>query len=242
MDKLNKETIWNNRTHLLTAISVAFNIIFLCVTILLAYKFYPKIISKLSPDKTKTTEIKEAELKNTTTLSYVWYDASKFEVIGQLPDTKFYSRLPEKAKSNVRQAVWDLSKNAAGISIRFTSNTSNIKIRWTLNKNSVASNMTPIASKGFDLYAYSENKWQFVGVAKPTGNIQNESEVITKMETQSREYLLNLPLYDGVNLIEIGIDEGASISKPTQKIIEHFTQLFFTVQVLPKVHRLLDQV
>lgn len=171
--------------------------------------------------------IQEAKLNDKDNFPTVFYDASKLEIIGQLPNTKTYARLPESAENNVRQPVWEHSKNSAGISVRFSSNSSKIKIRWTLNNNTNASNMTPIASKGLDLYAYVNNKWQFVGVAKPTGSRQNEADIIIGMEAKSRDYMLNLPLYDGISSLEIGIDKGSTIAKPTQKIIDTNNPIVF---------------
>ncbi|MDI9605102.1 MAG: SGNH/GDSL hydrolase family protein [Bacteroidota bacterium] len=171
--------------------------------------------------------IQETKIKGTDTVQTVYYDDSKFEIIGKLPNTETYARLPISAKKIVRQPVWQLSKHSAGISVRFSSNSSFIKVRWTLNNNSTHFNMTPIASKGLDLYTYVENKWQFVGVAKPTGTIQNEAEVIGGMETENREYLLNLPLYDGISSLEIGVDKGATFDKPRQKIIDTSSPIVF---------------
>jgi lysophospholipase L1-like esterase len=208
----------NNKT--LTKISYALNVVFICGVIFFSFKFYPKLKSKFFPVKKEIATIQESNLKNTNTISTVFYDASKFEIIGQLPKTETYKRIPTSGEKSVGQSVWQLSKNSAGISVRFNSNSSKIKIRWTLNSNVYISFMTPIASKGFDLYAYTNQKWQFVGVAHPQGQKQNEATIIIGMESKNREYLLNLPLYDGVSSIEIGIDEGTSISKPTQKIID----------------------
>src|SRR6266550_4687824 len=41
-----------------------------------------------------------------------------------------YDRLPVSYKEKVRPPVWDLSKNSAGISVRFLSNSSLIKVKW----------------------------------------------------------------------------------------------------------------
>jgi lysophospholipase L1-like esterase len=221
MNKFKKE----RRT--LTKISLALNIIFICGTIFIAYKFYPKIKSNFFPSKQEITTIQEAKLKDINTISTVFYDASEFEIIGQVPNTKTYTRLPDNAERIVRKPVWQLSENSAGISVRFSSNSSKIKIRWTLNSNSNATYQTPIASKGFDLYAYVDNKWQFVGVAQPKGTIQNEATVIIGMEAKNREYLLNLPLFNGISSLEIGIDKGTFIDKPTLKIIDTSNPIVF---------------
>ena len=204
--------------------SVALNIVFICGMLLFSNKSYSMFQQKLSPGK--DVEIREESLKETTP-QIIYYSASNFDIIGQIPDTEIFSRLPEKARNKVRQAVWNLSKNSAGISIRFTSNATSIKLRWILKKNTDASNMTPIASKGFDLYAYRNNKWQFAGVAKPQNSVTNEATIIEGMEKETREYLLNLPLYDGIDSLEIGIDSDVFIKKPVRQIIDTSNSIIF---------------
>lgn len=156
-----------------------------------------------------------------------YHNATNFQIIGKLPNTSPYSRLPEEANKSVRPAVWSLSANSSGIAIRFTSNSSTIKIRWTLKNNKVKGNMTPIASNGLDLYAYTKGRWQFVGVAIPGKEVSNEATVITGMTSENREYLLNLPLYEEVEKLEIGIEEEASITKPKNAIIDHENPIVF---------------
>lgn len=159
--------------------------------------------------------------------AFIFTDASTFQVLGLLPGNPLYKRLPVQAEKEVRPAVWSLSKNSAGLAIRFSSNSSIIKIRWTLKKNRVKGNMTPIASNGLDLYAYTKDRWQFVGVAIPGKEVVNEATVIADMTKENREYLLNLPLYEGVEKLEIGIEENATISMPRQAIIDQERPVIF---------------
>jgi hypothetical protein len=187
------------------------NIVLFSGIILMVSSYYPKLESVFPPDE---------NLTGTAENNIIFYDASEFEILGQLPDTETYTRLPLSAQNKVRQAVWDLSQHTAGISIRFISNSSTIKIRWKLKYSNHLSNLTPIATKGLDLYANRDNKWQFVGVARPSEGHQNEVIIIEGMPANAQEYLLNLPLYDGVLSLEIGIDSGAFIDKPAQKIID----------------------
>lgn len=209
----------------LTKTSIVLNIVFICGTIFLVYIFYPKIQQKYFPQT--STEITEKDLNTTTFVPIVYNNAFDFEIIGQLPHTKLYSRLPEEAKNDVRESVWRLSQNTAGIAARFTSNTTSIKIRWSLDENTIISNMTPIASKGFDLYTNINDKWQFVGVAQPQNSITNEYTIIKEMEKVSREYLLNFPLYTGVDLVEIGVDQDAYIKKSKKQIIDSVNPIIF---------------
>src|SRR5689334_3830672 len=64
-----------------------------------------------------------------------WYDVRHLAVEGRgWTDTKaFYDRLPAKAEGVVRDAVWGLSRNSAGICARFVTDAPTIQARWTLN-------------------------------------------------------------------------------------------------------------
>ncbi|MBR9776367.1 MAG: hypothetical protein GYB55_15635 [Cytophagales bacterium] len=178
-----------------------------------------------SSQKTLAQSPSNSKEKEASTFRYK--DAADFEVLGLLSGNTLYSRLPPEAQNEVRPAVWSLSKHSSGIAIRFTSNSSTIKIRWTLKNNRVKDNMTPIAGNGLDLYAYTKGRWQFVGVAIPGKELVNEATVIADMTKESREFLLNLPLYEGVVKLEIGIETNATISKPKQAIINQDRPVIF---------------
>src|SRR6476660_6470598 len=70
------------------------------------------------------------------TTTYTWWDPAKnnFTVIeGQAWPKEIkdpYDRLPARAEKNVREPVWDLSHNAAGLLIRFRASTPEIIIRY----------------------------------------------------------------------------------------------------------------
>jgi len=211
----------------LIRISVAFNLFFLCGVIFFVIIFYPKLTAKFRYYRHKVHAILNENHKNTDENSIIFYDAAAFEIIGRLPNVSNYTRLPKNAEKMVKQPVWQLSKNTAGIAIRFSSNTTKVIIRWTLHKNANPYNQTSIASKGLDLYTEVNGKWKFVGIAKPTESIENESMVIEGMEGKHREYLLNLPLYDGIHSLSIGIDKDAIIEKPKEKIIDTSNPIVF---------------
>lgn len=148
----------------------------------------------------------------------VYHDALQFQVIGQLPGCTGYARLPETAKTKVRQPVYNLSINTAGVGIRFNSDAGAVSVKWTLTGNGSTPHITATAYKGLDLYAFVNGQWEFVGLAKPSGGNINQAEIISGMTHENREYLLNLPLYDGVTKLEIGVD--GNITKPLAQIID----------------------
>lgn len=124
-----------------------------------------------------------------------------------------YDRLPASYRNKVRKPVWDLSKNSAGLSVRFLSNSTSIKVRWTVLNNFEMNHMAATGVKGLDLYCKVNGAWRFVNTAKPTGK-ENEYLLVNHMVGTMREFRLFLPLYDGVTDLKIGIDSLSEIKKP----------------------------
>lgn len=133
-----------------------------------------------------------------------WFDASLFTIEGKgWDDTEsVYDRLPAKAKDIVRTPVWDLSKCPAGISIRFSTNSSSLAVKW--DGFYAFNNMTALGASGLDLYVKYEGQWKWLSVGKPSKEL-NEVELFSGMTSESRDFILYLPLYNPVKKIELGI-------------------------------------
>jgi hypothetical protein len=152
--------------------------------------------------------------------TYKYVNALDFHVSGRKSSERNYHRVPEKYKSRLRPSVWKLSKNSAGLSIHFTTNSPNIALRWELAENVTLKNTTSIASGGFDLYCFRNGEWEYVNSAIP-GNGQNESLVASDMDTTPKDFILNFPLWNTVEHLEIGIENKFAISTEKQS---HFKQ------------------
>lgn len=124
-----------------------------------------------------------------------------------------YDRLPTSYKNKVRKPVWDLSKNSAGISIRFNTNSSSVKVKWALLNDTKMNHMAETGIKGIDLYCKVNGVWTYVNTGRPTAK-ENESTLISSLSPGEREFKLYLPLYDGTTKVEIGIESGSVIKKP----------------------------
>lgn len=131
-----------------------------------------------------------------------------------------FSRLPEDMKSVTRKEVWDLGLNSAGIAVRFSSNAKKIKARWTLLNNFRMNHMATTGICGLDLYMLNgKGEWQFVGNARP-GKKESESVFGSgRLSGEWHEYMVYLPLYDGVTSLEIGIDAESEITSPKSKVM-----------------------
>ena len=145
-----------------------------------------------------------------------WFDIRQLGIEGQgWTETKSpYDRLPAKAEGKVREAVWGLSRDSAGMCVRFVTDATTIHARWTLTKAKLEMpHMAATGVSGLDLYAKDDKgRWRWVAVGKPTAQTttQKLAEGITPGK---REYLIYLPLYNGVSSVEIGVPAANSIEK-----------------------------
>ena len=168
-----------------------------------------------------------------TNLSLKYYDAGSLMILGRgydIPDSSVsktdslsyaarFGRLPVERKSEFRKELWDIGRSSAGMAVRFSSNTTSMAARWTLVQNASMGHMPSTGIKGMDLYTLEGEKWIYIGTARPSGKIENNSFFIKGMEPKQREYIAYFPLYDGVTSVEIGIDSTAQISKPQNNVL-----------------------
>ena len=145
-----------------------------------------------------------------------YYDGQMFTIIGKYHSEKNYARFPKEYKNKLRGEVWDLGQHSAGISIRFCTNASLITVRWTVMGDNTMDHMASTGVKGIDLYAYVDDLWKYVNTGRVKGKI-NEFTLLKSDGGIYREYLLNLPLYDGVDSLSIGVNTNAKITPPKEK-------------------------
>lgn len=143
-------------------------------------------------------------------LKYV--DAATFPVIGKgFTDTQTrYERLPARLENVTRGPVWNLSKNCSGLAIRFRTNSPAIGAKWEVTGDVFMNHFTMTGIKGLDLYCLENGKWQFVNSARPSGKLSTVV-IIQNMPEIEKEYMLYLPLYDGLSRLEIGVAQNAEI-------------------------------
>jgi len=144
-----------------------------------------------------------------------WVDASTLRIEGRgWKETKApFDRLPAKASGVVRGQVYSLGRDAAGIAIHFTSDTPTLAVRWKLRRERLAmSHMAATGVSGVDLYARIGDAWRWVGVGRPEKFPLNEVTLFKGQAAQSREFLLYLPLYNGIEQLELGVAGTATVT------------------------------
>ncbi len=148
------------------------------------------------------------ETKGAEPDGYIWTDIKQLGIRGKgwVEDPLLYNRLPARAETMVRDDVWDLSHHTAGFCVQFKTNATSIKGHWKLTKENLAfPHMAATGVSGLDLYVkMDDGSWRWLGMGKPD-SIESTFMLVEGISESPREYLLYLPLYNGIEFVKIGV-------------------------------------
>jgi len=165
-----------------------------------------------------TLALSAATFGSATNDTIRFHDGHEFAIIGRFHSEKSYARFPESYRDKLREPVWNLGQHSAGISIRFRCNSPFITVKWTVKNDAVMDHMPFTGIKGVDLYSYVDGNWKYINTGRVQGR-SNEFTLVRGAGDTYREYLLNLPLYDGADSVMIGISNSASITVPQENLL-----------------------
>lgn len=141
-----------------------------------------------------------------TVRGLAWFEENK----------RSFSRLPMRAEKIVRPDVWTLGQAPASARVCFKTNSTRLAIRM---QNHAPCNMLHFAITGSDgafIYEGVPGHMKPWNMTAPfIGQTDAEKEIITGMKPEIREFTIYLPLYAPLKSLEIGLDPGAKILKPT---------------------------
>jgi lysophospholipase L1-like esterase len=150
-----------------------------------------------------------------------WHDVREWGVEGKaFNDTEsYFDRLPARAKGVVRHEVWNLSHHTTGMAAYFESDATEFFVRYTLLNSDLAMNHMPATGvSGLDLYGMTDKGWRWLATHIPRAKTI-EAKLVSQIAPGRRAYHLNLPLYNGVTSLEIGVPKGtAFVPTPPQKV------------------------
>jgi len=144
-----------------------------------------------------------------------WYNVESWGIEGRgFGETQsYFDRLPAKAKGLVRDAVWNLSLHSAGMASRFKTDSPDIHVNYRLRSASLSMvHMPATGVSGIDFYGRTEageDRW--VQVVRPTAQ-DVKARVFSGIDPGpegGRLYTAYLPLYNGVERLEIGVKSGS---------------------------------
>lgn len=146
---------------------------------------------------------------------YLWHNPlnSIDKIEGQGWSDIGYNRLPDTAKSEVRGPVWSLSRNAAGLSIRFTTDADSLQIVYEVDGNMAMNHMPATGVSGVDLYGKNATgNWLWYRGKNTFGDTIQFHYKTGKSPKGGREYQLYLPLYNNCKNLKVGIPDGSMIT------------------------------
>jgi hypothetical protein len=143
-----------------------------------------------------------------------WHDVTQWGVEGRewLAEerARWFDRFPAAAEKTVTSNVWNLSRDSAGMMVRFKTDATAIHVHYKLRKATLGMPHMPATGvSGVDLYARdAQGKWRWVQVTRPATQ-EVRAEIIKDLAPGNREYAAYLPLYNGVESLALGVPKGA---------------------------------
>ena len=121
-----------------------------------------------------------------------------------------YDRLPRAAVTNVNPGVGFLLHHSAGMQFRFATDSKRLAVKWTPLFGELSMDHMPATGvSGVDVYAREpDGRWRYV----KTGRIVDAKGASFEIAwTPGTPCLVNLPLYNGIGSIAVGIDPEAKV-------------------------------
>ena len=127
-----------------------------------------------------------------------------------------YTRIPACLKDSVRSTLWERAQCCTGMAVRFATNSKTVGVRYNLLWNTHMVHMADTGLKGVDLYRLSDSgEWEYVNTCRPYKQDSIQHKIfVENLKGDMREFMIYLPLYDGMNWMEVGVEKDATISKP----------------------------
>jgi lysophospholipase L1-like esterase len=126
-----------------------------------------------------------------------------------LNNSNDYGRLPSSSKSLVREPVWFLGTNSAGLYVEFETEADSIQVRYKVKHALNMPHMPSTGVSGVDLYSFSSTnkRWEWA-----FGQYQFKDTVTYNFNNigvnKKNIYRLYLPLYNTVEWLEIGVKKN----------------------------------
>lgn len=171
-----------------------------------------------------------AQEKKVTPKQYV--DATSLRIINKGFDDseRVFSRLPANLRDSLREGLWDRQQCSAGMGIRFATDSKSVGVRYDLLWDTHMIHMADTGLKGTDLYIFEgDSVWRHVNTNRPF--IKKDTEktceatYIENLAPGMKEFMIYLPLYDGVTAMDIVVDSGAVITPGNPSIIDKNTKI-----------------
>ncbi len=145
-----------------------------------------------------------------TGLVFKHMEEEPFKIYGIAKQDDDYVRIPKEVAEATNAGVQRLNYNTAGGRVRFTTDSARIAIIAHYRDVYRAPHMPLTGAAGIDIYADDIYVNTFV---PPYPLESNAYEAVRPLPAGEKVITLNLPLYSSLDMLYIGVDEGASITE-----------------------------
>lgn len=157
------------------------------------------------------------DFTNADTLLFV--NAMQFRMINYAFEKTLDTRIPRWLEDSVRPELRERARHTAGKAFRFRTDSRAVAVRYELLYNAHMMHMADTGIKGTSLYIWDDDthSWQFVNCNRPNADksdVIQRKVMVDRLDGKMHEYMLYLPLYDGVKWLEIGVEKTATLTGP----------------------------
>jgi hypothetical protein len=133
---------------------------------------------------------------------------------------KEFCRLPSQLiskESPLNDGAKGLSWCTSGAMIRFKTNSLDIAIKAELRDKGIMAHMPLSGQSGFDLYLKTDKGLSFHGNIRPSSGKPDAVEGVfaENLDGEMHEYVIYLPLYNGIETMEIGLAPHTELKAPS---------------------------
>ncbi|MGL4738952.1 MAG: SGNH/GDSL hydrolase family protein [Cellulosilyticaceae bacterium] len=155
-------------------------------------------------------------------------DDSEVEVYGTPGCKRIWTRIEAERIGEFAENIQNLGVMTSGVRLKFRTNSNYVAIKAILGSKNRMPHMPDTGISGFDLYCRGEGmrEYKYCKTFNPDLALDVEDrEPVTVGECllwtrEWRDIVINFPLYNGVEEVMIGIEEGAELASPTPYIHE----------------------
>lgn len=140
-----------------------------------------------------------------------------------LENKQAFYRLPKSLTAkDVNEGALALCNHTSGVCVRFRSDSPELMLRAKLAYGCDMNHMPRAGSCGFDSYRkFQEGELVYNKTLQPNpGQVDACALIGINPEKRLCEWLINFPLYGGVESVEIGLKEGSSLLPPFSRKVE----------------------
>ena len=153
----------------------------------------------------------------------VWLDTDekpfRYHGLWRTEKGKPFLRMPEDIAAQVNEGVKGLNTHTAGGRIRFRTDSPYIALKAVMPDNGIMPHITMLGQAGFDLYRSDGGIYAFCGSFMPGERNHGYSSWVGT-DGRMHTYTINMPLYDVVEAVYIGLAGSAQIDEAERYALE----------------------